>query len=221
MSDDIRTQFTKYNHPPETPREEMWEVIAARIRAHEPSEDATYDGVDDLEAARRRRRGWAGPRSWAAAAAVLIIGIALGRATAPGGPSAAVEQGPAETGAAVRPTAAALGFAAREHLGRSESLLTMVRADARSGRLDPSVAPWARSLLSQTRLLLDVQRGADPELDELLGELELVLIQIVGVAEAVGDEARMRTELDLTVGGMDEREVLARLRAAMPAGMGA
>jgi hypothetical protein len=192
----------------------------ARIRSGEPSVDVTADVVDDLEAARRRRRTWVGPRSWAAAAAVLIIGIALGRATAPGGPSAAVQPVVEEGTGGVRPTPAALDFAALEHLGRSESLLTMVRADARSGRLDPAVAPWARSLLSQTRLLLDANGGADATLDELLGELELVLIQIVGVAEA-GDEARMRTELDLTVGGMDEREVLARIRAAMPVGMGA
>jgi hypothetical protein len=217
MSDEIKRH---YNHPPETPRDEMWDVIVARIREPAPSEDVTGGMVDDLET-RRRRGGWAGPRSWAAAAAVLVVGIALGRATAPAGPSEGAPAAAVDRTEGVRPTPAALGLAAREHLGRSESLLTMVRADARSGRLDPAVAPWARSLLSQTRLLLDVQRGADPALDELLGELELVLIQIVGVAETAGDEARMRTELDLAVGGMDESEVLTRIRAAMPAGLGA
>jgi hypothetical protein len=95
----------------------------------------------------------------------------------------------------------------------------MVRADARTGWLDPAVAPWARSLLAQTRLLLDARGDADPELDPLLSELELVLMQIVGVTEAAGDESRMRTELDLAVGGMDDREVLTRIRAVLPAGM--
>jgi hypothetical protein len=121
--------------------------------------------------------------------------------------------------AGVRPTPTALDFAAFQHLGRSESLLAMVRADAREGRIDPAVAPWARNLLMETRLLLDVRRGGDPTLDGLLSELELILSQIVGVTETGGDEGRMRTELDLTVGGMDQREVLTRIRAVIPVGM--
>jgi hypothetical protein len=126
---------------------------------------------------------------------------------------------PPPLGGELRPTRSALDFAALEHLGRSESLLAMVRADAREGRVDPAVAPWARNLLVETRLLLDARRGADPTLDGLLAELELVLTQIVGVTETGSDEGRMRTELDLTVGGMDEREVLTRIRAAIPTGL--
>jgi hypothetical protein len=157
---------------------------------------------------------------------VLAVGIALGRATAPA-PTApgqtadltgAVGSTPAAD-AGARPTPTALDFAAFQHLGRSESLLAMVRADAREGRIDPAVAPWARTLLMETRLLLDVRRGGDPTLDGLLSELELILSQIIGVTETGADEGRMRTELDLTVGGMDQREVLTRIRAVMPAGM--
>jgi hypothetical protein len=165
---------------------------------------------------------------------VLAIGIALGRATAPTltAPTAPTPTTPTETAATrgpvedapaadagVRPAPTALDFAAFQHLGRSESLLAMVRADAREGRIDPAVAPWARNLLMETRLLLDVRRGGDPTLDGLLAELELVLSQIVGVTETGADEGRMRTELDLTIGGMDEREVLTRIRAAIPSGM--
>jgi hypothetical protein len=115
--------------------------------------------------------------------------------------------------------ASALDFAALQHLGRSEPLLAMVRADAREGRIDATMAPWARNLLMETRLLLDARGGADPTLDGLLAELELVLMQIVGVTEAGGDEARMRTELDLAIGAMESRDVLPRIRAAMPAGI--
>jgi hypothetical protein len=217
MSEEMGKSYRTYHEPPETPREEMWAVIATRIR----TEDVTGTAIDDLAEARRRRTGWSGARGWAAAAAVLVIGVALGRATAPGGPGAGAESavGGAVAGERPRPTAAALDLAARDHLGRSESLLTMVRADARTGRLDPAVAPWARSLLAQTRLLLDARGDADPELDPLLSELELVLMQIVGVTEAAGDESRMRTELDLAVGGMNDREVLTRIRAVLPAGM--
>jgi hypothetical protein len=219
MSQDIRSLYSRYNAPPETPREEMWDAIVARIR--EEGAPAVTNEVS-LDAARARRRLPA-VRGWAAAAAVLAVGIALGRATAPGPTETAsatgsVEEPPAAD-AGVRPSPTALDFAAFQHLGRSESLLAMVRADAREGRIDPAVAPWARSLLMETRLLLDVRRGSDPTLDGLLGELELVLSQIVGVAETGDDEGRMRTELDLTIGGMDEREVLTRIRAAIPTGM--
>jgi hypothetical protein len=221
MSEDIRSRYGKYNTPPETPREEMWEQIVARIREEGPP---TIDTIDLADARRARRRSPVA-RRWAAAAAVLAIGIALGRATAPGPTETASAVAEARDArdlseaAEVRPTPAALDFAALEHLGRSESLLSMVRVDAREGRIDPAVAPWARNLLIETRLLLDVRRGADPALDALLAELELVLTQIVGVTETGGDEGRMRTELDLTIEGMDEREVLTRIRAAMPAGM--
>jgi hypothetical protein len=220
MSDQVRGLYGRYNPPPETPREEMWDVIAARIH-----EEGVADSDDEvsLVAERLKRRGWPAARGWAAAAAVLAIGIALGRATAPEPTETATAPSPiAEVpglDVEVRPTAAALDFAALEHLGKSESLLTMVRADAREGRVDPAVAPWARNLLMETRLLLDVRRGDDSTLDGLLAELELVLTQIVGVTEAGADEGRMRTELDLTIGGMDEREVLTRIRAAIPTRM--
>jgi hypothetical protein len=225
MSQDIRSLYGRYNTPPETPREEMWDVIVARIREEDaPVVPDPVDNEVSLDAVRARRR-WPAARRWAAAAAVLVVGIALGRATAPA-PKTATETADA-TGAgeatpavdAVRPTPTALDFAAFQHLGRSESLLAMVRADAREGRIDPAVAPWARHLLLETRLLLDVRRGEDPTLDGLLSELELILSQIIGVTETGADQGRMRTELDLTVGGMDQREVLTRIRAVIPAGM--
>jgi hypothetical protein len=230
MSQDVRSVYGRYNTPPETPREEMWDAIVARIRAEGApvaDDQVSLDISRDISRQESRaRRRWPAARGWAAAAAVLAVGIALGRATAPA-PTATTETadatGPVEDApvgdTGVRPTPTALDFAAFQHLGRSESLLTMVRADAREGRIDPAVAPWARNLLMETRLLLDARRGGDPTLDGLLAELELVLSQIVGVTETGGDEGRMRTELDLTVGGMDQREVLTRIRAVIPPGM--
>jgi hypothetical protein len=219
----------------------MWDAIVARIREESaPAADQGSDVVSPVVSAVvsgvvspvvridewRGSRRWPAAKGWAAAAAVLAVGIALGRATAPESTTpveTAEATGPFEdapaTDAGARPTPTALDFAAFQHLGRSESLLAMVRADAREGRIDPAVAPWARNLLMETRLLLDARRGGDPTLDGLLAELELVLSQIVGVTENGADEGRMRTELDLTVGGMDQREVLTRIRAAIPSGM--
>lgn len=117
-------------------------------------------------------------------------------------------------------TPASFTLAAREHFGRTESLLTMVRADARAGRVDPATTAGAAGLLSQTRLLLDAQGDSDLGVTDLLLDVELLLIQIVGVSETGSmDEARARTELELALRSLDEGEVLPRIQAVLPAGM--
>ena len=196
----------EYNVPADTPRDEMWAAIEAGLEAREGT-------VVHLEVERRRRNerlvrplGWA-----AAAAAVLALGVGIGRMTTP--------VPVAEVAADVAPDPTALRMVAVEHFGRSESLLTLVRADARRGRVDPAVGTWARGLLTQTRLLLDTSEGNDPATRDLLEDLELVLVQVVGVAElAPGDDARARSELTLALEGLQEREVLPRIQAVTPAG---
>lgn len=207
-----------YNPPPTTPRDEMWEAIEARLHPRETE-------VVDL-AGERRRRDAAGPawrarRAWswaAAAAAVLVVGVGIGRLTAPGVAPMAFDEG------AMVPEGADTGLlrvAAMEHLGRSETLLRMVRADGVGGQLDPAVGAWAKGLLSQTRLLLDVAAGEDPAMRELLEDLELVLVQIVGVTGAEGeDPGRARSELSLALEGLEQRDVLSRIQAVVPQGPG-
>ena len=146
-----------------------------------------------------------------AAAAVLAFGVGLGRMTKP----ISVETA-SVTPARTEVSSASLTLAAREHLGRTESLLTMVRTDARAGRVDPSMARWATGLLSQTRLLID-QDGSDPAVNDLLLDLELLLIQIVGVSETGSTEdARARIELELALRSLEEGEVLPRIQAVLP-----
>jgi len=235
-----------YNPPPETPREVIWARIASRIDASGVnastregasaatgcptcSEDQPVQApgargprVVDPGAARRissgergaapRGRRW---RGWAvAAAALLVLGIGIGRMSAPTGPRAAGPEAPP-----LRSAHTGLGLAAREHLGRTESLLTMVRADARDGRVDPAVGEWAEGLLSQTRLLLDRTDGVDPELRDLLLDLELVLAQVVGVARSGPGGERSRTEMEMTLETLDEGGILPRLRATLPSAM--
>lgn len=217
-----------YNVPPEAPTEAMWTAIAARLPGE--SADGT-DGVVDLAAARRTRQerhsalvshrvaGWA-----VAAAALLVLGVGIGRMTAPGGTDQAaptMASAPSDAASATSSRSdASLTMAARDHFGRTESLLTMVRADARTGRMDPSTRAWAEGLLAQTRLLLDAQTGDAPAVNDLLLDLELVLVQIVGVSETGSiDESRARTELALALRSLDEGEVLPRIQAALPPGL--
>jgi hypothetical protein len=130
-----------------------------------------------------------------------------------------VAEAPARTLDGVDPSI--LRVAAVEHLGRSETLLRMVRADGRSGRVDPAVGTWARGLLTETRLLLDSPGKQDPAMRELLEDLELVLMQIVGVSRVdQADEPRMREELTLALEGIEQREVLSRIQAVVPPGSG-
>ena len=212
MPDEGRNEMSarvrdSYHVPPETPREEMWQAISARLgEADTP--------VVDLADVRHRRSLVRHPASWAvAAAALLVLGVGLGRVSAP------LVDGPAVTAVAPDP-AAALRFAAQEHLGRTESLLAMVRVDARSGSLDQATGEWARGLLSQTRLLMDARRIGDGAVDDLFQDLELILIQIIGVAETGSmDQARARLELELAMRGIENGKVLARIQAMLPVGM--
>lgn len=211
-----------YNVPPRTPSEEMWASIAPRLKRSGVEEaDADADVVILAEARKRRAGARSGPlpthrvAGWAvAAAAALILGIGIGRLTAPDVPGPA---GPASIATASPVSSTRL--AAHAHLGEMESLLTMVRADARDGRVDPATAQWASGLLTQTRLLLDAQDEGSPAVNDLLLDLELLLVQIIGVAETgSADEARARTELELALRSLDQGEVLPRIQAVMPTG---
>jgi hypothetical protein len=202
----------EYNTPPETPREEMWTAIQARLGSRDES-------VVSLEAARRSRMArYRKPLGWAvAAAAVLVLGLGIGRMTAPG---VTPEGSPTlQVASGSDGTSRALQVASLEHLVQTESLLTLVRADARTGRVEPTMGTWAKGLLTQTRLLMDAQGGTDPVMKALLQDLELVLVQIVGVANASPEDVdRVRSELNLALDGLEESEVLPRIQAVIPAG---
>jgi hypothetical protein len=103
--------------------------------------------------------------------------------------------------------------AAVQHMSRAEALLTTFRAGARAGAVDEEVQPWARDLLSSTRLLLDSPAGQDPALRALLGDLELVLAQIVQLPAQ-----RRAEEVQLIDRQLDADGVITRLRTAVPAG---
>jgi hypothetical protein len=204
----------EYNSPPDTPREEMWSVIQSRLVPKGELEPGAGHVVS-LEEARRSRD--VAPRralTWAlGAAALVVLGLGIGRITAPGA-------GPGPKGAeVVSQNPEVLRAAAVDHLLQTESLLTMVRADARTGSVAPGMGSWAQGLLTQTRLLMDAHRDSDPAMTELLEDLELVLVQIVGATGASeNDPARIQSELNLALGGLNEREVLPRIQAVIPAG---
>ena len=201
MTDDrfderLRQAAQDYHRPPATPREELWSRIAAARAAR----------MRQVIVVRSTLRWGVG------IAAVLALGVAIGRWSTHGGES------PSSPTVAGTDQASTLAYrvAAAQYLTRTEALLTGFRAESRS----PSVpaaqfSKQARDLLATTRLMLDSPAGRDARLKGLLEDLELVLAQIAQLP-ASGD----REDVQSINQGLDQRSVLLRLRTANPAGPG-
>ena len=181
-----------YHTPRPTPRDAMWSRIAAeRQRKH----------IIEL-------RPW---MRWAvAAAAVLAVGIGIGRWTAI---RSAVTNSAVVASAADSATELVYEVAATQYLSRTEAFLTSFRSDARRGANAARFAAQARDLLTTTQLMLDSPAGDNPRFRPLLEDLELVLVQISQLG--VRGEAN---ETDLIRQGMNQSNVLPKLRSAIPAG---
>jgi hypothetical protein len=193
--------------PPEVPREEMWARIDALRRPLRPQAD---DGSGVVSLADRRGRRPQFLRWAAALAAMLVLGIAIGRLSL-----LRERMGDAPVATAADPAATAdsaeqapYRLAAAEYLARTEVLLTALPTDAETGNAE-QVAGWAGELLTDTRLLMDSPAGRDPELRRLLEDIELVLAQIAALP---GDGPA--AEVQMIQDGIDRRYVLLRLRAA-------
>jgi hypothetical protein len=187
--------------PPPAPRDAMWTRIQAE-RAARRAAAAPEAGVVPF------RRRVVGPTfAWIAAlAATLVIGIGLGRISLRQTTTVATPApAPANTADAV-PTPYRL--VANEHFQRTETLLTALSVDAgTTGAAEFST--WARALLTETRLLLASPVAQDRDLLRLLEDLELVLAQICAIPVA-----RAKEEVELIQDGINQSDVLLRLRAA-------
>jgi len=202
----------------EDPKFEQWLQGAAKSY-HTPRptpRDAMWKRIED---ARRNRqvielRPW---MRWAvAAAAALVLGIGIGRwsahqsAAGNGGTAVAVTDSAA-------PAQSDLSYqiAATQYLSHTEAFLTSFRADigSHAAANTARLARQARDLLSTTRLMLDSPAAKDQRLRSLLEDLELVLVQISQL-----DPARDGHDTDLITQGMNQSNVLPKLRSAIPAG---
>ena len=187
-----------YHSPLPTPREEMWKRIEAARR---------HKQVIEI-------RPW---MRWAlAAAAVLALGIGIGRLSVKTPPREIAKTVPSAS--PVQDTIDALAnqayqIAATQYLSRTETFLTAFRADANRSANTARLARQARDLLTTTQLMLDSPAGRDPRLRSLLEDLELVLMQISLLNPLEGEHDR-----DLITQGMNQSNVLPKLRSAIPAG---
>lgn len=210
----LRALAAEYHRPPPTPREAIW----ARIQAVRSATAGPPNASDEPAAVlpfqpRSARRGPViRAMAWVTGvAALLALGIGIGRVT--DRPTAAAPD--AIAGIALERTAAeraeaVLAVAITQFLSRSEAVLTSVR----TGEDAAAFLPAARDLLTTTRLLLDGPAAGDLVFRDLLEDLELVLAQVV-LLPGGGAAAQERTFI---TAGMEHRNLMPRLRTAIPAG---
>ena len=195
LDERIRAMAHQIHEPPEVPRDAMWTAIQAR-----------RDAAKVVPIHRRRN-----PRTavWIAAlAASLLLGIAVDRLMIK--PAAVAPVQVAETPSRdAEPPSAALQVATTQYLSRVETFLTGFRTTD----TDSTFEGQARDLLASTRLLLDNRGIQDARTRGLLQDLELILVQIV--QSTASDRP---SERQLITDGLQQRQVLPRLRSQIPAG---
>jgi hypothetical protein len=147
----------------------------------------------------------------AAVAAVLVIGIFIGRLTENQGtvpladiaPVAVIQTEPDPPH--IKKDVYAM--AARDLFGRADFLLTDFKVRSCGTDNLTEIPDWAGGMLVQTRLLMGTSAAEDIQMNNLLEELELVLAQIVGLSKnnCARDMAWIRQ-------GLQERSTIDRLR---------
>lgn len=198
----------------EDPKFEQWLKDAARTTYHAPRTPPREEMWARIQNARRNKhvielRPW---MRWAvAAAAVLVIGIGIGRLSVR---QPATGNAVAAASSDVDSPNVVYQVAATQYLSRTEAFLTSFRADLAGNRGGNNLrfARQARDLLSTTRLMLDSPAANDQRLRSLLEDLELLLVQI---SQLEGHDQR---DTDFITQGMNQSNVMPKLRSAIPAG---
>jgi hypothetical protein len=214
----LRDAARTYNRPPDFPEtESLWAAIDQALPAGSEGVERPRLTVVRGEVPSRRRL-LANP--WLRTAAVLLLGVALGRVSTrvsvrAGAPSSTTTT--SRTPTAARQPDASAGertdadrVATTEYLGRTEALLAALPAELEARRGNPAYHSQADALLLQTRLLMDSPAAADPALRSLFDDLELVLAQVVRL-----HADRDRTRVELLQQSLEQRDVLPRLRDAV------
>jgi hypothetical protein len=203
----LRSAARDYNTPPELSRsdvEDMWSAIEVEAFGKKSFSSPSVEGrTSDVGR-------WFTSRSLLPMAAVLLLGVAIGRFALP-----RKQHAPANVAArvAVVPDSVEVPdpyqAATSRYLGQAAALLVSLPGEVRAGRADGRFLDRAHDLLLTTRLLIDSPASADPRFRTLLEDLELVLAQVVRL-----QSDQSRSELDLIRQALESRDVLPRLRTA-------
>ena len=211
LPESLRNAARDYNDPPKlsgSDLDAMWSAIEKDAFPHRFASPSA-----DLPDVRRRAsdvRRWVSARNLMPLAAVLLLGVAIGRFALP-------RKQVVSTSVAIRPPAGDSVAVPGEYqtttsryLGQTAALLVALPVEVNAGRADDRFLGRAHDLLLTTRLLLDTPAAADPRFRTLLEDLELVLVQVVRL-----QSDQRHADLDLIRQALEQRDVLPRLRSAV------
>jgi len=183
-----------FRRPPNAPLDEMWSSIEA-------------DAFGTPLSAKRQLRLAANP--WLRMAAVLVLGVTIGRGSALFTKSSPA---PAPTPIATTAQNEAEGYqiTTDRYLVQTASLLVQLPKQIQDGRPDSAFVQRAHRALVELRLLMDSPAASKPQLRSLFEDLELVLVQVVQMPKngSASDASLIRQ-------AMQQRDVIPRLRDAV------
>jgi hypothetical protein len=191
----IDTAADHYNVPPVNPPfEQMWTAI----------ESEAFGVVIPSASEGSARRVSLVNNPWLRMAAVLVLGVAIGRFTMQ---SPAVPPAPTQTVVAQAPDfEASYQLSAERYLGQAVTLVAGLPKQLQAGHMDSAYVAKASESLTQLRLIMDSPAASNPRLRALFEDLELVLVQVVLMPrDGSANEAKLIRQ------AMQEKDVMPRL----------
>ena len=190
----IDTAADHYNVPPVNPPfEQMWTAIEAEAFAPKVQSIAPAPRTSLVN------------NPWLRMAAVLVLGVAIGRFTTTKQPTETSSEMVASTQPAID-VEASYQLSAERYLGAAVTLVAGLPKQLQSGRIDSAYVARASESLTHLRMLMDSPAASNPRLRALFDDLELVLVQVVQMP--AGGSA---IDAKLIRQAMQEKDVMPRL----------
>lgn len=144
---------------------------------------------------------------WLRMAAVLVLGVAIGRLSlAAKGTSDTPESPNATVATANEPAEDTYQLTTERYLGQTVTLLVSLPNQLRGDRVDSAFVRKAGESLATLRLLMDSPAANNPRMRALFEDLELVLVQVVQMPESGS-----ATDAKMIRQAMQQRDVMPRL----------
>lgn len=192
----INTAADNYNVPPVNPPfDQMWTAIETEAFGRQFTPRSASDEGQRVSLVNN---------PWLRMAAVLVLGVAIGRLSlaAKGG---TMPEAPG-TVATAEPTEDIYQMTTERYLGQAVTLLVSLPNQLRGSRIDTAFVRKASESLSTLRILMDTPAANNPRMRALFEDLELVLVQVVQMPESGS-----ASDAKLIRQAMQERDVMPRL----------
>ena len=192
-------------------------LMAARTRYRvppEPSRETIWAGIEsEAFAPVQTRRSIQWQFGWKLAAASLIIGVLAGRMSARVGGDTnqmMADRNPQAEVSMVSDISRPYQQTTEEVLGRSAVLLAALRSSDVKTIDAGQMSSQATRLLGRVRLLLDSPAANDPQVQNLLLDLETTLAQIARMQPSRG-----KTDINLINEAVAQRDIVPRIQSVV------